>query len=102
MILRQIYSGNYVGLSLPNFVVLVPNYYKRYCKKHFGLIFRTQYIYEPAKSISAPVERYHVVTWKLFFSRSTSVHSALGLRDYALYKSTIDIDTDIDIRRRYC
>ena len=33
-------------------------------------------------------------TWKLFFSRFTSVHSALEVRNYALNKSTIDTDTD--------
>jgi len=33
-----------------------------------------------------------VVTWKLFFSHSTS--------DYALYKSTIDVDIDIDAHTR--
>ena len=32
-----------------------------------------------------------------FFSRYTSVQSSLELCDYALYKSTIDIDIDIEI-----
>ena len=38
---------------------------------------------------------FFVVTWKLFSSRSTSVHSTSGaLRLCAIYKSTIDIDID--------
>jgi len=38
---------------------------------------------------------------KLFFSRSTSVHSALGASRYALYKSTIDTDIDIWNRQAF-
>ena len=38
-------------------------------------------------------------TWKLFFSRFTTVHGALEALRYALHESTTDADIDIDIHR---